>query len=113
MQASLLHPLSAVRFGWFYYTPCGFFVNDKNRQTLGGFARRFGSICIFIQFYENIFAYYAMQVYILMQSAGPFGQAAQNADERRRAVCRAALRVSSGSGVGAAVGVTERARLPH
>ena len=34
-----------------------------------------------------------MQVYILMQSAGapagPFGQAAQNADERRRAVCRA------------------------
>ena len=53
-----------------------------------------------------------MQVYILMQSAGapaePFGQAAQNADERRRAVCRAALRVSSGSGVGAAVGVTER-----
>lgn len=54
-----------------------------------------------------------MQVYILMQSAGPFGQAAQNADERRRAVCRAALRVSSGSGVGAAVGVTERARLPH
>ena len=35
-----------------------------------------------------------MQVYILMQSAGapagPFGQAAQNADERRRAVCRAA-----------------------
>ena len=43
-----------------------------------------------------------MQVYILMQSAGapagPFGQAAQNADERRRAVCRAALRVSSVSG---------------
>lgn len=38
--------------------------------------------------------------------AGPFGQAAQNADERRRAVCRAALRVSSVSGVGAAVGVT-------
>lgn len=32
-----------------------------------------------------------MQVYILMQSAGPFGQAAQNADERRRAVCRAAF----------------------
>lgn len=30
--------------------------------------------------------------------AGPFGQAAQNADERRRAVCRAALRVSSVSG---------------
>lgn len=54
-----------------------------------------------------------MRVYILMQSAGPFGQAAQNADERRRAVCRAALRVSSVSGVGAAVGVTERARLPH
>ena len=58
-----------------------------------------------------------MQVYILMQSAGapagPFGQAAQNADERRRAVCRVALRVSSGSGVGASVGVTERARLPH
>ena len=25
-----------------------------------------------------------MQVYILMQTAGPFGQAAQNADERRR-----------------------------
>ena len=49
-----------------------------------------------------------MQVYILMQSAGPFGQAAQNADERRRAVCRAALRVSSVSGGGAAVGVTER-----
>ena len=54
-----------------------------------------------------------MQVYILMQSAGPFGQSAQNADERRRAVCRAALRVSSVSGAGAAVGVTERARLPH
>jgi hypothetical protein len=79
MQASLLHPLSAVRFGWFYYTPYGFFVNAKNRQTLGGFARRFGSNCIFMQFEENIFAYYAMQVYILMQSArapaGPFGQA--------------------------------------
>lgn len=45
--------------------------------------------------------------------AGPFGQAAQNADERRRAVCRAALRVSSVSGVGVAVGVTERVRLPH
>ena len=51
MQASFLHPLSAVRFGWFYYTPCGFFVNAKNRQTLGGFARRFGSNCIFMQFY--------------------------------------------------------------
>ena len=45
--------------------------------------------------------------------AGPFGQAAQNADERRRAVCRAALRVSFVSGIGAAVGVTERARLPQ
>ena len=116
MQASLLHPLSAVRFGWFYYTPCGFFVNAKNRQTLGGFARRFGSNCIFMQFKENIFAYYAMQMYILMQSAGapagPFGQAAQNADERRRAVCRAALRVSSVSGVGAAVGVTVRPLAP-
>ena len=57
-----------------------------------------------------------MQVYILMQSAGvpagPFGQAAQNADERRRAVCRAALRVSSVSGVGAAVGVTVRPLAP-
>ena len=57
-----------------------------------------------------------MQVYILMQSAGasagPFGQAAQNADERRRAVCRAALRVSSVSGVGAAVGVTDRPLAP-
>ena len=40
-----------------------------------------------------------MQVYILMQSAG--------------GPCRAALRVSSVSGVGAAAGVTERARLPH
>lgn len=57
-----------------------------------------------------------MQVYILMQSAGapagPFGQAAQNADERRRAVCRATLRVSSVSGVGAAVGVTVRPLAP-
>lgn len=53
-----------------------------------------------------------MQVYILMQSAGPFGQSAQNADERRRAVCRAALRVSSVSGVGAAVGVTVRPLAP-
>ena len=57
-----------------------------------------------------------MQVYILMRSAeapaGPFGQAAQNADERRRAVCRAALRVSSVSGVGAAVGVTVRPLAP-
>ncbi len=44
--------------------------------------------------------------------AGPFGQAAQNADERRRAVCRAALRVSSVSGVGAAVGVTVRPLAP-
>lgn len=44
--------------------------------------------------------------------AGPFGQAAQNADERRRAVCRAALRVSSGSGVGASVGVTVRPLAP-
>ena len=35
--------------------------------------------------------------------AGPFGQAAQNADERRRAVCRVALRVSSVSGVGVTV----------
>ena len=55
-----------------------------------------------------------MQVYILMQSAGapagPFGQAAQ--DERRRAVCRAALRVSSVSGGGAAVGVTVRPLAP-
>ena len=53
-----------------------------------------------------------MRVYILMQSAGapagPFGQAAQNADERRRAGCRGALRVSSGSRVRADVGVTER-----
>ena len=58
-----------------------------------------------------------MQVYILMQSAGapagPFGQAAQNADERRRAVCRAALRVSSVSGVGAAVGAGLAAVLLH
>ena len=58
-----------------------------------------------------------MQVYILMQSAGapagPFGQAAQNADARRRAVCGGARRVSSGAGVGASGGVTERARLPH
>lgn len=57
-----------------------------------------------------------MQMYILMQSAGapagPFGQAAQNADERRRAVCRAALRVSPVSGVGAAVGVTVRPLAP-
>ena len=39
-----------------------------------------------------------MQVYILMQSAGapagPFGQAAQNADERPPALCPAALKVS-------------------
>ena len=38
-----------------------------------------------------------MQVYILMRSAGapagPFGQAAQNADERPPAVFRAARRV--------------------
>lgn len=72
----------------------------------------FGSICIFMQFLKNIFAYYAIPVYILMQTAGPFGQAAQNADERRRAVCRAALRVSSVSGVGAAVGVTVRPLAP-
>ena len=57
-----------------------------------------------------------MQVYILMRSAGapagPFGQAAQSADERRRAVCQAALRVSSVSGVGAAAGVTVRPLAP-
>ena len=58
-----------------------------------------------------------MQVYILMQwpgaRAGRFGQAAKKADEPRGCVSGAALRVSSVSGVGAAVGVTERARLPH
>lgn len=69
MQASLLHPLSAVRFGWFYYTPYGFFVNAKNRQTLGSFALCFGSICIFMQFSKNIFAYYAIQMYTFMQDA--------------------------------------------
>ena len=97
MQASFLHPLSAVCFGWFYYTPCGFFVNDKNRQTLGGFARRFGSICIFMQFQENISAYYAMQVYILMQSAGGPCRAFWAGRPKRR-------RAPPGSGPGGAQG---------
>ena len=53
-----------------------------------------------------------MQVYILMQSAGPFGQAAQNADEGPPGVWRAGRRGSCGSGVGAAVGVTVRPLAP-